>query len=238
MAIAPPLWARNILYKQPASVPVETLGNSINYKINMKINKWGFLRETAVLAKKAGIDKDTGLHRTGLEDYLKIIFPQINDWIHDKTLGMINGKTYRSRPDYRSEKLKLIIEFDGLQHYTKPDIIEKDYRLTELYESLGYKVVRIPYFIQLTNKAVKTLFGVEVSEKLFKENISSLGIKGLNTPAYLCPAGVKRMAEEFKNFPEQYKTNIKFLKKQNDPYKTGVEFLEKEYYSINMEENK
>ena len=196
------------------------------------MNKWGFLRETAELAKKAGTDKDTGLHRTGLEDYLKVIFPKINDWIHDKTLGEVNGKVYRSRPDYRSEELKLIIEFDGLQHYTKPDIIEKDFRLTNVYINLGYKVVRIPYFIQLTNKAVKTLFCVEVAEELFDEKISSLGINGLNTPAYLCPAGVKRMAEEFKKFPEQYKTNIEFLKEQNDPYKTGVEFLEKEYHSV------
>ena len=195
------------------------------------MSKWGFLRETAELAKKAGIDKDTGLHRTGLDDYLKIIFPKINDWIHNKSLGEVNGKVFRSRPDYRSEKLKLLIEFDGLQHYTKPDIIEKDFKLTEIYKGLGYKVVRIPYFIQLTNKAVKTLFGIEVSEKLFDKTIPSLGIKGFNTPAYLCPAGVKRMAKEFKLFPDQYKTNIEFLKKQNDPYKTGVEFLEKEYHS-------
>ena len=48
----------------------------------MKI-KWGFLRETEALAKKAGIDKDTGLHRTGLEIYLKVIFPKIDVWIHD-----------------------------------------------------------------------------------------------------------------------------------------------------------
>ena len=39
-------------------------------------NKWGFLRETAELARKAGIDKDTGIHRTGLDEYLKIIFPK------------------------------------------------------------------------------------------------------------------------------------------------------------------
>lgn len=198
-------------------------------KIN---NKWGFLRETTEKAKKAGIDKDIGLHRTGLDEYLKVIFPHIKDWIHDKTLGEVNGKVYKSRPDYRSESLKLIIEFDGLQHYTKPDIIEKDFKLTEVYEQLGYKVVRIPYFIQLTNKAVKIFFGVEVLEELFDEKISSLGIHGLNTPAYLCPAGVKRMAEEFKKFPEQYNTNIEFLKKQNDPFRSGVEFLEKEFNSI------
>lgn len=192
-------------------------------------NKWGFLRETNALAKKAGIDRDTGLHRTGLEDYLQVIFPNIDDWIHDKALGIVNEVLYRSRPDYRSEKLKLIVEFDGLQHYTKPDIIEKDLKNTALYKNIGHKVVRIPYFIQLSNRAVKTLFDVNVSEELFDETISSLGIKGQNTPAYLCPAGLKRMAEEFMKFPQQYKTNIDFLKKQNDPYRSGVDFLEREY---------
>ena len=194
--------------------------------------KWGFLRETDAMAKKAGIDKDTGLHRTGLEDYLKLIFPKTEDWIHDKALGKINDTNCKCRPDYRSEELKLIIEFDGLPHYTNPDIIEKDLKNTELYTSFGYKVVRIPYFIQLTNKAVKTLFDVEVLENLFDESISSLGIKGRNTPAYLCIAGITRMAVEFKKFPEQYKTNIDSLKKQNDSFKSGVEYLENEYKNV------
>ena len=173
-------------------------------------NKWGFLRETEASAKNAGVDKDTGLHRTGLEDYLKVIFPNVDDWVHDKALGMVNSTLYRSRPDYRSESLKLIIEFDGLQHYTKPDIIEKDIKTTELYEKLGYKVVRIPYFIQLSNKAVKTFFDVDVSEELFDETISSLGIEGQNTPAYLCPAGLKRMAEELKNSQNNIKRILIF----------------------------
>ena len=174
------------------------------------MKEWGFLRETIAKAKKSGIDKDTGLCRTGLEEYLNVIFPEINDWIHDKTLGLINGTSYRNRPDYRSEKLKLIIEFDGLQHYTNPETIQKDINTTSLYESLGYSVVRIPYFIQLSNKAVKIFFCKDVEEKLFDETISSLGIEGKNTPAYLCPAGLKRMAKEFKRFPEQYKANVDF----------------------------
>lgn len=41
--------------------------------------KWGYLRETSELALKAGIDKNTGLHRTGLNDYLKVIFPDVDD---------------------------------------------------------------------------------------------------------------------------------------------------------------
>lgn len=48
----------------------------------------GFLRETKELAAKASIDKDTGLHRTGMEDYLAVIFPEIqaSEWIHDKII--------------------------------------------------------------------------------------------------------------------------------------------------------
>ena len=69
-------------------------------------------------------------------------------------------------------------------------------------------------------------------EELFNENISSLGVKGDNTPAYLSPEGVKRMAVEFKRFPEQYKVNLDFMKSQNNPTLTGVEYLELFYNSL------
>lgn len=185
--------------------------------------KWGFLRETTEAAIKAGIDRGTGLHRTGLNEYLKVIFPDIDDWVHDKALGLtVNNKVCRKRPDYRSEKLKLIVEFDGIQHYTMPDRIKNDVLSTKFYESLGYKVVRIPYFIQLTNKAVKYFFNVDVKEPLFNENIHSMDKNDRNTPAFLCGAGVLRMIEEFKHHPEQYRVNKEFLISQNDQFLTGV----------------
>lgn len=191
-------------------------------------NKWGFLRETKELASKAGIDKDTGLHRTGMEDYLAVIFPEIqaSEWIHDK---IIDGLGRRIRPDYRCERLKLIIEFDGLQHYQKPERIKADIENQKLYENCGYKVVRIPYFIQLSNDVVKQMFGRDVEEELFNPNIPSLGIKGKNTPAYCCPAGLKRMAKEFHNYPGQYHVNLKSLLDANNEYLTGAELLKEEY---------
>jgi hypothetical protein len=192
----------------------------------------GFLRETAAMAEKSGLDKDTGLFCTGLEEYLKIIFPNIDDWVHDKGLGDFAKNACRSRPDYRSEKLKMIIEFDGLHHYKDPSIIEKDINTTDIYIKLGYKVVRIPYFIQLTKKAVKTLFNIELSKELFNEEIPSLYMHRLNTPAFLCPYGIKRMAIEFKRFPEQYNNNINFLKSKADKYKNGVELLEIEFNNL------
>ena len=194
-------------------------------------NKWGFLRETNKMAKDAGIDKDTGLHRTGLEDYLAVIFPEIqaDEWIHDKA---IDGIARRTRPDYRCERLKLIIEFDGVQHYQKPGRIKADFENQKLYEEHGYKVVRIPYFIQLSNSVVKTMFDREVKEPLFDESIPSLGIKGQNTPAFCCPAGLKRMAKEFRNYPSQYAVNLKALEDANDEDLTGVSMLKEEFNRI------
>lgn len=198
-------------------------------------NRWGFLRETTKLATKDGIDKDTGVPRTGLDEYIKVIFPDIDDWIHNKTTGLLkdDGKKSLIRPDYRSETLKLIIEFDGLQHYTLPDRIIKDYENQKFYERYGYKVVRIPYFIQLTNSVVETLFGIKVSEQLFDNSIPSFSIRPSvnNTPAYLCPAGIRRMAREFTLFPEQYSVNINYLRSCDSDAYTEYKILEIEYNS-------
>ena len=117
---------------------------------------FGFIRETEEKANLAGIDKATGICRTGLEKYLSVIYPGYS-WIHDKPLGKINGVTYRSRPDYRCEEHKIIVEFDGILHYSNPEQVLKDKYLTEIYTNLGYKVIRIPYFIQLTNQAMYVL---------------------------------------------------------------------------------
>ena len=197
---------------------------------------WGFLRETTELAKKAGIDKDTGLIRTGLDEYLKVIFPETKDWLHDKAFGEHNGQKYKIRPDYRSESLKLIIEFDGLPHYKNPNTIEKDYINQKVYENNGYKVVRIPYFIQLSNDVVEKLFGITVKESLFNATIPSLGINGRQSLAYLCPAGIRRMAKEFLEYPEQYQVNLKALKNSDNPALSGIDFLEEEIEKLKKEE--
>ena len=197
----------------------------------MKKEKFGYLRETSEDAKKAGINVFTGLHRTGLDEYLDVIFPNVKDWIHDKAIGKLEDGTYcRKRPDYRSEKLKLIVEFDGIQHYQSPEQIIKDYENTEFYESLGYKVVRIPYFIQLTNDAVEYLFNKKVKKKLF--NVKYPSLNETCGPAKLCPAGIRRMALDFLEFPEQLDINLKNLWDIDNDFLTGVSLLVKEMNTI------
>ena len=178
--------------------------------------KWGYLRETKEDAIKAGIDKKYNIGRTGLEEYLEVIFPGVKDWIHDKTTGIyLDGKKFNGRPDYRSEKLKMIIEFDGLPHYKNPDVIINDEIKNTIYEEAGYKVIRIPYFIQLSNDVVEKLFGVKIKAELFDEKIPSLRLNSRNTPAYLCPMGIRRMAIDFANISmHQYNINITALLKE------------------------
>ncbi len=200
----------------------------------MKEKKFGFLRETKEEAIKAGIDKETGLKRTGLDEYLKVIFPEIDDWVYDKEVPNVcfDGRKYRGRPDYRSEKLKMIIEFDGLPHYQNPDVIIKDEEKNIIYTNAGYKVIRIPYFIQLTNKVIEKLFNVKIDEQMFPAEIPSLGIKNRNTPAYLCPMGIRRMALDFlKLSKEQLKVNLKYLEEQRkngNYFEDGVLYLKEE----------
>lgn len=199
--------------------------------VNKSNSEWGFLREHSDNA--SGKDPLTGLHRTGLDKYLEVIFPDTADWIHDKAFGLHNNVSYRIRPDYRSDSLKMIVEFDGLPHYQDPTIIIKDDKNSEIYRQNGYKVVRIPYFIQLTNGAVEKLFGVKVNEPLFNIVHPSLGgIEMKHNPSSLCPEGLKRMAREFKRFPEQYEINIQSLKAMNDDMLSGVNYLIEEYNKI------
>lgn len=89
--------------------------------------------------------------------YLNILS---DDWIHDKSIP--NSNT-RSRPDYRSEHLKMIVEFDGYHHYNNAKRIKADYNNDKIYSELGYVVVRIPYFVQMDSLVFRALFKTELN---------------------------------------------------------------------------
>lgn len=191
---------------------------------------WGFLREDAKTAQKAGLDNYWGIPRTSLLDYLNVIFPEVKDWVHDKTTG--RKELGLIRPDYRSEQLALVVEFNGLPHYQKPDIIVNDYIKKIRYEAAGYKYVAVPYFIQFSNEVVWMLFQRKVSQDLFDIKYTSLTPGSCANPAYLCPMGLERMAQEFKDIsPEQYQLCIQELRKGED-WQTGADLLEEAYNKL------
>lgn len=185
--------------------------------------KWGYIRETqamAIDAKKSNPSEEY----TAFEDYLEVLYPG-KVWIHDKPFGKRDGKSYRIRPDFLCEELKMIIEFDGLQHYTNPENIRKDRQNQQIYESFGYRVIRIPYFIQLTQSVVKEMFGLAIPFPLFDSSLPSMAVRWKNTPAYCCPAGITRMAQEFRRYPQQYEVNLRNLEDDKDEELSGAMLL-------------
>lgn len=78
-----------------------------------------------------------------MEDYLAVIFLEIppSEWFHDKT---IERSSRRIRPDYRCERLKLMIEFDGVQHYQKPERIKATSKINASMRSWDIKLSGFP----------------------------------------------------------------------------------------------
>jgi len=124
----------------------------------------------------------------------KFLLMNFNDgiWIHDKKF------VGRSRPDYRNDKLKLIVEFNGHQHYTSSKrIVQDEIKLNE-ETKLGYKVVEIPYFVQLSTDVCKILFDVElkIEQKYPHGFIDDKCI----LPADFCELGIERFKSDIKKF--------------------------------------
>lgn len=174
--------------------------------------EFGFVRETEKQALNE--DTETRIIKTGLDTYLKYIFPQTSDWVHDKAFPNM-----RIRPDYRSDTLKLIVEFDGLPHFTSRDTYLKDIEKTKKYESEGYKVVRIPLYINLTTKVINTLFGLNLDQVFFDKDISPFNENF--QPNCFCLSGLNRMAKDFLSIaPEQIQTMMASIKDLSpDEYK-------------------
>lgn len=195
--------------------------------------KWGYLRESQKIADKDDSESpDPYGKRFGLELYLAAIFGEDNSWnYHDKIkvdyVG-IDGKTHHYlEPDYK--RGNQVIEFDGTPHYKSLDKILEDIIKDDIYQKLGFDVIRIPYFIQLTNEVVKEIFKVEVEQPLFDSNQQSLNYSLNNTPGQIPITGVWRMASEYLKYPHQYQVNIGYLERLNKPKSSGLDTLRQCY---------
>jgi hypothetical protein len=136
------------------------------------------------------------LTEKSLKDLLKQLYPN-EDFIHDKAVP--NSKNKRRRPDYRSDNLMLIVEFDGASHYQSTSRILADKAKDEDYTSLGYKVVRIPYFIQPNTYTLEVLFGVGIGyEEQYPQGFID---KKAVLPSDFCYKGIKRFEEDLDRFP-------------------------------------
>jgi hypothetical protein len=104
---------------------------------------------------------------------------------------------------------KYLIEFDGYQHYTNANQFRNDLLKSSIWVQNNFnKIIRIPYFIQLTFETFNYFFKELINELQIKINIIQNFPHGFIDkkailPANFCSLGIKRFYIELLTLPEQ-----------------------------------
>lgn len=144
-------------------------------------------------------ESNLGIILEHMKDTNTLLIPQLrvpNTRMHWDFLVTINN-------------IKYIVEFDGDSHYRDPGVILRDELKDKISISSGYKTVRIPYFVQISNEMWKYYFGLDASFKCVYPH--GFIDKKAALPASFCPLGLKRYYKQVQNL---------LLNIQNDIYKS------------------
>lgn len=126
--------------------------------------------------------------------YLRHLFP--NDTIHKQY------KISSYKVDYLVGN-KIVIEFQGYQHFTKSKIAYKDKIREEYIRSKGYDFIEIPYFVQMSKETINHLFSKELD---IKRNFPHGFIHPKAVlPCDFCRLGKEKFFDVLHNFPPEVK---------------------------------
>lgn len=91
-----------------------------------------------------------------------------------------------------------VVEYDGDEHYCNSLKIKTDVEKDRVAAQKGYRVVRIPYWVQLTNQTLHYYFGIDAEiEQDFPHGFITTKI----FPASFCSLGLQRFAGEMNALP-------------------------------------
>lgn len=173
-----------------------------------------------------------------LSSCLKRIFPNHN-FIHNKVLK-INNKVIldrsgrRIQPDFICEDLNLIVEFDGESwhgggHYTDPEVCFRDEDRNVILGHLGYKVIRIPFYIQLDKEMIKHYFNVAVDTPLYHMSFDhGFMMPGMKLPNYFCELCLIRFLNELRTLPDNVLYRVLWTWSYRAMYESEMNF---EFYN-------
>lgn len=168
----------------------------------MKNFKYGSIREKSVNLNRC---------ESTLSEWMYYLFPNeeiVFDAIIPNEVQLNRGakEFHRYRPDVRIENLNLIIELDGINHFQSVKVIMSDKHRDEFLISLRYKVVRIPFFVQLTTEIIEHYFGI----KNLKGSVCKCGFYSMtnnpnalnpNMPANFSSLGYQKYLNIVENLP-------------------------------------
>lgn len=174
-------------------------------------NKWGFLAPTR--AKAEEMEKKYGVHFTPLIDYMKVIFPDIDDWEEEKEIDLS-----KNSKDNKSEYTKVDL-YSSTKHKIVKIIVEGSVTFnTNTFETFFYQEKKINFTdfdvycidigTQLTNATVKHIFGVDVKEPLFDENIPTLTQPWMNREFLSLIGSEQLFKKKYVGDEKQYQVNF------------------------------
>lgn len=153
---------------------------------------------------------------TSLRSYLSSIFPQYS-FDYQSSIYKCELPEYVSLRRYVcdaiSRDLKLIVEFDGINHYRDSQVVLNDKQRDSWFFSLGYTVVRLPYWIQLSREVIFNLFGVTSECEYCKLDFSFYNPENdtvdVNTlPGNMCELVRTRFVREFNRFDASVRIQV------------------------------
>jgi hypothetical protein len=104
----------------------------------------------------------------------------------------------RMRPDYRSDSMMLILESDGDSHYRSARRIKADIKKDTDYTNLGYRVYRIPFFVQMTSQVLEDIFHREINYE--QDYPNGFIASNVILPADFCELGIKKFKSDLERF--------------------------------------
>lgn len=109
-----------------------------------------------------------------------------------------------------------VVEFDGDAHYWNSLRIKIDSEKDIVADSLGYTVVRVPYWVQLTSETANFYFGISaeiqqyfphgfIATKVFPASFSELGLARFNRELATLPTAVREsVVSSLRDRTEEY----------------------------------
>jgi hypothetical protein len=101
----------------------------------------------------------------------------------------------------------IIVEYDGDEHYRNSLAIKSDREKDLIVKELGFSIVRIPYWVQLTNETFMHYFGFDPGTHIIQK-FSHGFITTVFFPASYCEMGIDRFANELNSLPIGVKNNV------------------------------
>jgi hypothetical protein len=112
-------------------------------------------------------------------------------------------------------------EFDGDEHYCNSLKIKADREKDELAKAASIRVVRVPYWIQLTDETLRHYFGLEAK---IVQNFPHGFITTKIFPASFCELGIERFRRELNELPSSVRDAV-LLSLRERVAEHGIEYV-------------